>query len=168
MRLNWTMATPLFALLIVQCASPSPAEGEVGQPDEGETAAIMQAAGFHLAGDQWQLCEATTSPSYEPGAISEMRDINGDGRPDALVMEGSAICYGMAGARFAIVSRREDGTWHSIVEGIGLPEFLGPTGSDGWPDIQVGGPGFCFPVIRWDGTSYARHRWEYQGKPCQP
>ena len=38
---------------------------------------------------------------------------------------------------------------------------------DGWPDIQVGGPGFCFPVLRWNGKEYILNRHEYEGKPCE-
>lgn len=135
-----------------------------GQSD----AAIFEAAGFSLVGDQWQSCELTDSPSYSPGEIVEKRDINGDGRTDALVAEHSAICFGMAGQLFAIVSQDDDGSWSHITSGIGIPEFLGTSGTDGWPDIEVGGPGFCFPIIRWDGKTYSRQRWEYEGKPCTP
>ena len=38
----------------------------------------------------------------------------------------------------------------------------------GWPDIQMGGPGFCFPVWRWNGSAYALNRFEYEGKRCKP
>ena len=49
-----------------------------------------------------------------------------------------------------------------------IPEFLETTGKDGWPDISVGGPGFCFPVERWNGSEYVLHRHEYEGKACKP
>jgi hypothetical protein len=48
-----------------------------------------------------------------------------------------------------------------------VAEILATKGAGGWPDISVGGPGFCFPVFRWNGTAYANHRLEYQGKPCR-
>jgi len=41
-------------------------------------------------------------------------------------------------------------------------------GAGGWPDILVGGPGFCFPVERWNGKAYELHRFEYEGKRCKP
>jgi hypothetical protein len=41
-------------------------------------------------------------------------------------------------------------------------------GKDGWPDISVGGPGFCFPVQRWNGKAYELNRCEYEGKRCKP
>ena len=50
----------------------------------------------------------------------------------------------------------------------GLPQFLKTQGAQGWPDISVGGPGFCFPVQRWNGREYKLQRWEYEGKACKP
>lgn len=28
----------------------------------------------------------------------------------------------------------------------------------GWPDLEIGRPGFCFPVLCWNGRAYALHR----------
>jgi hypothetical protein len=52
--------------------------------------------------------------------------------------------------------------------GPGIPEFLKTTGVNGWPDVSVGGPGFCFPVERWNGKEYKLQRYEYEGKQCKP
>ncbi len=30
--------------------------------------------------------------------------------------------------------------------------------SHGYPDLLIGGPGFCFAVWRWDGTTYVHLR----------
>lgn len=51
--------------------------------------------------------------------------------------------------------------------GAGLWVICGAN-PDGWPDISVGGPGFCFPVERWNGKEYKLHRFEYEGKRCKP
>ena len=48
-----------------------------------------------------------------------------------------------------------------------MPDFLATKGVGGWPDIEMGGPGFCFPVWRWNGKAYALNRFEYEGKPCK-
>jgi hypothetical protein len=50
----------------------------------------------------------------------------------------------------------------------GMAEFLKTKGAEGWPDISVGGPGFCFPVMRWNGKAYVVNRNEYAGKRCRP
>ena len=36
------------------------------------------------------------------------------------------------------------------------------------PELEVGGPGFCFPVLRWNGRAFAPSRHAYDGKPCTP
>jgi hypothetical protein len=49
-----------------------------------------------------------------------------------------------------------------------MAEFLKTRGVSQMPDMSVGGPGFCFPVLRWNGKSYERIRFEYDGKACKP
>jgi hypothetical protein len=134
-----------------------------------EQAAIFRAAGFTKHGAQWRSgnCEPPEA-SYTPGAIETYKDLNGDGRPEAVVTEGGGICYGMAGQNFWLLSKEANGAWKVFTESAGLPEFLRTTGVAGYPDILIGGPGFCFPVQRWNGRTYAVQRHEYEGKRCQP
>ena len=56
-----------------------------------------------------------------------------------------------AGEGFWLVSKVTNGGWRLITGGPGIPEFLKTKGVGGWPDLLVGGPGFCFPVERWNG-----------------
>ena len=67
-----------------------------------------------------------------------------------------------------LVSKQADGSWRRVAGGPGVPAFLGTKGAEGWPDIEVGGPGFCFPVERWNGRQYVLHRHQYGGRPCRP
>ena len=97
-----------------------------------------------------------------------MADLNGDGLPEAVITEGGTFCYGNTGQGFWVVSKTANGGWRLITNGIGIPEFLKTKGADGWPDMSVGGPGFCFPVERWNGREYKVQRWEYEGKGCKP
>ena len=73
----------------------------------------------------------------------------------------------MTGYGYTLVSQRQDGTWRILDERIGIPRFLEAKGAEGWPDIEVGGPGFCFPVIRWNANEYVVDRTEYEGTPCR-
>jgi hypothetical protein len=135
-----------------------------------EQAAIFKAAGFAKRGSAWKSgnCDGAESESYSPGNIEIYRDLNGDGRADAVVTEGGAICYGMTGTHFWLLSKQADGSWKLMAEETAMPDFLATTGAGGWPDIRLGGPGFCFPVVRWNGKAYVNHRAEYEGKPCKP
>lgn len=138
-------------------------------PPPAEQAAIFKAAGFKPHGRQWRSgnCEPPEA-SYEPGAVATYRDLNGDGRPEAVVTEGGGLCYGNSGQNFWLLSKQADGAWKLMTEALGIPEFRPTKGAGGYPDLLVGGPGFCFPVLRWNGRAYAQHRFEYEGKPCRP
>ena len=59
-----------------------------------EQAAIFKAAGFTRRGGAWKSgnCDGAESESYSPGSIETYGDLNGDGRPEAVVTEGGAIC----------------------------------------------------------------------------
>lgn len=110
-----------------------------------------------------------SSPKFTTasGAIETVGDLNGDGRPEAVVTEGGTYCYGNAGTGFTLVSKQADGTWKAIHSATGMVSFLTTKGADGWPDLELGGPGFCFPVLRWDDREYRVQRHEYEGKPCR-
>ena len=73
----------------------------------------------------------------------------------------------MTGTHFWLVSKQADGSWKLLTEETAMPDFLKTKGSGGWPDISLGGPGFCFPVVRWNGKAYVNHRLEYEGKRCK-
>lgn len=160
-------------------AGAEPASGEGGGTTDGTAAAeggsdersLFQAAGFTYVQQrkQWEsgICGDPPMGIYEPGAIEHLGDINGDGRPEAFVRE-SGICYGNIGQHFWLLSRQPNGQWKPMLDAIAIPEFLATRGTDNFPDIQMGGPGFCFPVVRWNGREYKIDRHEYEGKPCDP
>ena len=129
-------------------------------------AEILAAAGFTLSEGVWGKCGDPGTASYEGGAVLRQGDFNGDGRTDAIVTEGGTYCFGMTGTGYTLVSRQADGSWTIMDERQGIARLLDSKGADGWPDIEVGGPGFCFPVLRWNGTEYAVDRMEYEGQPC--
>jgi hypothetical protein len=131
--------------------------------------AAFKAAGFTKRGDQWRsACDDPGSTSYTPGAIESVGDLNGDGRPEAVITEGGTYCYGHAGTGFTVASKQADGSWKPVYSATGIASFLSTRGAGGWPDIEIGGPGFCFPVVRWDGREYREHGYQYKGKACKP
>lgn len=157
---RWSAVLPV----LLACASAAVAQTSLSRADE---AAAFKAAGYTLQGKQWRGCD-DPSPSYTPGAIQEVRDLNGDGLPEAVITEGSGYCYGNTGAGYNIVSKQANGSWKSVSNGPGMVTILTTKGANGWPDLEVGGPGFCFPVMRWNGRVYALQRHQYEGKPCRP
>lgn len=90
--------------------------------------------------------------SYSPGQIEEV-DLNGDGQPEAWVTEGSVFCYGSTGTAFVLLTKA-GGRWRVLLDEVGVP-VVQPARNTGWPDIEVGGPGFGkLPVYRWNGKAY--------------
>ncbi|KKW90612.1 hypothetical protein [Sphingobium chungbukense] len=138
-------------------------------PSGAEQMSIFKAAGFAQHGRQWRSgnCEPPEL-SYEPGSIAIFRDLNGDGRPEAVVTEGGGLCYGNTGQNFWMLSKQSNGAWKVLIESLGMPQFMPTKGVNGYPDLLIGGPGFCFPVLRWNGRAYARHHFEYESRPCRP
>lgn len=132
-----------------------------------DEAAAFRSAGYKLEGRQWRRCDDPGTPSYAPGSIQAVRDLNHDGRLEVMLSEGSAYCYGNTGTRFNVLSKQANGGWKLMIDATGMPRFLGTKGVGGWPDIEIGGPGFCFAVVRWNGHKYTLQRREYEGKPCR-
>lgn len=153
------------ALLPLAFASAAVAAPKLSPADQ---AAAFKAAGYTLHGKQWKSCDDPGSASYVPGTIEQVADLNGDTLPEAVISESSSTCYGDPGTAFVLVSKQPGGAWKWMAGDIGMPQFLPSKGVGGWPDVEIGGPGFCFPVQRWNGREYARLRFEYDGKPCRP
>jgi hypothetical protein len=93
--------------------------------------------------------DCNTTVDYD----AEVIDLNGDGQPEVFTRLHSA-CYGMAGVNMDLYVKDKDGQWKPQFGFPGDYNIL-KTKNLGFPDIEVGGPGDCFPVWRWNGSSYA-------------
>ena len=156
-------AVALLASLPMMAAADFPAQ----------LSAVDQAAAFSIAGfvriqGQWRKCDDPGTAGYSPGKIAWVGDINGDGLPEVIITEGSAFCHGSAGEGTTLVSKQATGPWKVLFDGTGVVSVLTSSGAHGYRDLEVGGPGFCFPVLRWNGAAYAVNRHEYEGKRCRP
>jgi len=97
---------------------------------------------------------------------AEVVDLNGDGQPEVFTSVQGTCMGGMAGVHMNLYIKGADGRWQPQFGFPGIYNVL-KTKNKGFPDIEIGGPGFCFPVERWNGRQYALHRHEYEGKPCR-
>jgi hypothetical protein len=168
----------LLAAGLALTAPPASAQDDPYPPDNtggiplielspSDRDAAFRASGFVRQGRQWRKCVDDPSESYSPGRIGQSGDFNSDARPDAVIVEDSTFCNGHAGSSFHVVSKQADGAWKLLTESAGMATFLQTKGASGWPDIEIGGPGFCFAVARWDGKEYKFNRCEYEGKRCE-
>jgi hypothetical protein len=84
-------------------------------------------------------------------------DLNGDAQPEVFVSLGSTCMFGFAGTGVSLFTRDGAGRWKSHDLGAGM-YVVQETRHEGYADVMVGGPGFCHPVLRWDGSSYVFDR----------
>lgn len=146
------------------CAEQSFAKASDAGVTAADRTAAMRAAGFVAQGDRWMGGDGNCEAAVEP---SDIKDLNGDGRLELVITETGTFCYGNTGQGFYIMQKSKAGAWKTLYQSPGIPEFLTTKGEGGWPDIEVGGPGFCFPVIRFDGSTYVNDRQvEHQPGAC--
>lgn len=136
-----------------QPASPPPPAPAppVGAADR---TAALRAAGFVATRGRYLACDKSQELQVELG------DLNRDGRPDAVITDQGGECFGNTGTGYTLVTKDASGAWRKLFQNPGIPVFQATRGVGGWPDIVNGGPGFCFPVLRWNGKDYAFVRWK--------
>ena len=96
------------------------------------------------------------------GAQVEFRDMNGDGKDEVLVLYGNSCTAGMTGSSVALFIQDAAGKYQKNLGFPGASADPKPEKSQGYPDLLIGGPGFCFPVWRWNGKAYDVHGQEAQ------
>jgi hypothetical protein len=148
------MKLTLLILAAALSLAPLTAHAQPFTVTEADKTAAFKAAGFKKVGGQWKSdCGDPGTASYMPGAI-EVQDLNGDGRPEIWITEGGTYCYGNSGGGFWLMTKNANGAWTKMLNDVGIQNVLKGK-RYGWPDIEVGGPGFGkFPAYRYDGKKY--------------
>ena len=142
------MELPAFVLVMplmwVHFAWAAPGDGQ------DALAAIASATGGKMKASQGRAFDRDCGQEveYEAQAI----DLNGDGQLEVLTHE-SGGCFGRAGVQMNLYIRARNGQWQPQFGFPGMATVL-KTRRNGYPDIQIGGPGTCFPVWRFDGQRY--------------
>jgi hypothetical protein len=90
----------------------------------------------------------------EAVATVEVRDLNGDEKPEVMVLAGNACASGMAGQTLTLFIKSAGGQW---VKQINVPAGaykILPSKHAGWSEIEIGVPGSCIPIWGMKGGSY--------------
>jgi hypothetical protein len=86
---------------------------------------------------------------------AEVVDLNNDGQPEVFTLLQGSCDGGDAGTAVNLyIKDKATGKW---VPQFGFPGSYKILNSyhGGYPDIEIDGPGFCFPVWAWDGNKYS-------------
>lgn len=97
----------------------------------------------------------------------EVRDINGDAVDEIIVhvhASGAASCFGHAGSEISLLISDGKGGWTDAFGFPGSDLAFHPRADSEWPDIEILGPGFCFPVWRYHQGEYGIWRTCEEGK----
>lgn len=134
-----------------------------------ERLALFRAAEIKpVKGGRWTACTDDDS-GHSEAQVDFIGDVNGDGRPEAMIHDNGIFCNGSAGVNSIVLTKTPAGSWKVMLTTQGFANFLKSHGVDNYPDIQVGLPGFCFPYLRWNGREYdLAARFDDNGKPCKP
>ncbi|GEM_PF-1164266 len=130
---------------------------------------LFSAAGMQrLRNGNWTGCSDDPS-GHSQGVVALYQDLNGDGRPEAVLRDDGTFCSGHVGSSSMVLTQQTDGSWTTMYKNQGHVSFLRSRGKDGFPDLTVDLPGLCFPFFRWDGSEYQMiATLDPQGQPCEP
>lgn len=147
-------AFPL-ALIATTIAAASAFAAQLSQADLD--AAVASVSKIEEPGIGECLRNAGTSVGYE----TEQRDLNNDGRNEVIVRtfpkefgKGGTGCFGMVGQNIYVAIANNKGEWsHNL--GYDTAQLKYHERGDGkFPDIELIGGGFCFPIWRYYQGSY--------------
>jgi hypothetical protein len=81
-------------------------------------------------------------------------DMNKDGLEEVFVSFGNTYTSGMTGSSIELYIKKAGGMYKANFGFPGTVPVALLTGNAGYPDLLIGGPGFEFPVWKWNGTQY--------------
>ena len=111
---------------------------------------LFKQLNFTLSKDKKQFM----SDEFEVGVQPYITDMNKDGNEEVFIVMESSALYGNTGQDFILYIKNSKGNFERDPElGGGIAMIL-VSKNPGYPDIAIGGPGFDFPICRWDGKKY--------------
>ncbi|MGH7587305.1 MAG: hypothetical protein ACRELU_01810, partial [Gemmatimonadota bacterium] len=113
---------------------------------------IFDLLGYTVSADGTALEAMDCGPIYVSRV--EETDLNGDAVVEVFVLAGNSCTSGMDGSSVSLFIKDAEGRYgsHLGFPAGGWTEL--ETSNAGFPDLAIGGPGFCEAVYRWDGTTY--------------
>ena len=118
---------------------------------------IFKQLGFLLLKDKKQFI-IPGGEDFPFEAFAYPTDLNKDGKEEVFVSYGNSYTSGQAGQSIVLFIKDASGKYQTHLGFPGtVPDAL-PASASKYPDLVIGGPGFEFPVWRWNGKGYALQR----------
>lgn len=121
-----------------------------------EKAQVFERSGLILSADKKQFAIAGDPASGENPFDAKVfpTDINNDGKEEIFIIFGNSYTSGDIGTNVLLFIKDKAGKYQSNFGFSGASPDILPTKNLGYPDLLIGGPGFEFPIWRWNGKEY--------------
>lgn len=120
---------------------------------------IATKLGFVYSGNKDQpFALDKDSKDYPFGVTVYPTDLNKDGKEEIFVLFGNSFTSGATGSSIVLFIKNPAGGYSENLGFPGTAPDVLATTSKGYPDLLIGGPGFEFPVWRWNGKTYSHFR----------
>jgi len=120
---------------------------------------IATKLGFVLSGDKDQpFAMDKDSKEYPFMATVYATDLNKDGKDEIFIVFGNSYTSGAAGSSVSLFIKNAAGGYTDNLGFPGVAPDILSTANLGYPDLLIGGPGFEYPVWRWNGKAYAFYK----------
>lgn len=119
---------------------------------------IFSLTGFLLSKDKNQFVIDKEAMDFPFDAFVYPVDLNKDGREEVVILFGNGFTSGHTGSSVLLFIKNAAGTYQS---NLGFPSasiYALTALNKGFPDLVITGPGWEFPVWRWNGRAYAYNR----------
>ena len=83
----------------------------------------------------------------------ELLNLNADSKMEVVVLYGGTCLAGNTATGFLLYTVNSSGKYYRCMDEVGILSPL-KTRTNGFYDIELGGPGFEFPIYKWNGTKY--------------
>ena len=157
--MNTALSCAVLALALAAAAPAAAADGPAllfakgaGKLTAAEQSQVFAALDLAVAGDGKSFVDKVCG--QPAGAEVELRDMNGDAQDEVLVIYGNTCVSGAAGSSVVLFIKDAAGKYQTNLGFPGASADPKAEKSKGYPDLVIGGPGFCFPVWRWNGKAY--------------
>lgn len=114
---------------------------------------IFDALEFTLSANKKFIVVKGVESCGDASAEAEIVDLNADGTEEVFVRWGNYCLAGNTGTNSVLFVRDTSGQFREVLNVLGAAAVLA-TRNMGFPDVKIAGPGFCFDVLRWNGTKY--------------
>lgn len=124
-----------------------------------EKNSIAGSLGFVLTGNKASPFALDNESKDYPFACTVLpTDLNKDGKEEIFIVYGNSFTSGHTGSSVCLFIKAASGKYTlNLGFPATVPDALA-SGKAGYPDLVLGGPGFEFPIWRWNGREYAYFR----------